>query len=476
VAEVMSRGVWITEAGGEREARLRFLAERGLRLLMADVDPGGREALHFFDPYEGKTLHLLSPEGGGLLEKASSIFPPAVRWWELIYGTVGEETPSRRVVRDGIRGGKVRGGETGLAAAPLLCGAGGELVLETAGGRVLRVTEGLRPADSLSLREGKAVGDAERAREALGGDFPLFLSFLLALEECRGCEVPLSARAVRAILLELVRMRSHSSWLSAAAALGGHFRLSERLRLWGEEVAELAMSVTDGRGAAEAVILGGVREEAASRVAEDLWKNMEGMAGQWAGLSRRLADLSPPRWAERRLAGLPWTGSKVGRGGGLGCAKKRGVRGNWRGREAWVGPLARALGNPRDARAEDPALPTPPGWSPRLAEGRKGNLRRMLEVRAGEVKDSLALIEALLRKPPGGPWEGPRGRRGTGRGFGRCEGPEGETCCHLVLEKGRVAHVAFSRPREVNRSAARCLEGAWLDEAAELLPLLLPHK
>lgn len=471
----MSRGVWITEAGGEREARLRFLAERGLRLLMADVDPGGRETLHFFDPYEGKTLHLLSPEGGGLLEKASSIFPPAVRWSELIYGTFGEETPSRRVGRDVVRGGEGRGGEMGSAAAPLLCGAGGELVLETAGGRVLRVTEGLRPADSLSLRGKRAVGEAERARETLGGDFPLFLSFLLALEECRGCEVPPSARAVRAILLELERMCSHSSWLSAEAALGGRFRLSEKLRLWGEGVAELAMSVTDGGGAVETVILGGVREETASRVAEYLWKFMEGMAGQWAGLSRRLADLSPPRWAERRLAGLPVTGGKVTRRGGLGRAKGGGARGAWKGWEAWVGPLARALGSRRDARAEDPALPIPPGWSPRMAEGRKGNLRRMREVRAGEVKDSLALIEALLRKPLEGPWEGPRGRKGTGRGFGRCEGPEGETCCHVVLERGRVTHVAFSRPREVNRSAALCLEGAWLDEAAELLPLLLPH-
>jgi hypothetical protein len=103
--EGISRGVWLTEAGGEREARLRFLAERGLRLLMADVDPVGRESLHFFDPREGKTLHLLSREGGGLVEKASSFFPSAARWLELLYGAVGCEGSIRRASREGGPGG-----------------------------------------------------------------------------------------------------------------------------------------------------------------------------------------------------------------------------------------------------------------------------------------------------------------------------------------------------------------------------------
>lgn len=467
--EGISRGVWLTEAGGEREARLRFLAERGLRLLMADVDPVGRESLHFFDPREGKTLHLLSREGGGLVEKASSFFPSAARWLELLYGAVGCEGSIRRASREGGPGvGKSRG-EREEPARSCLPYAGGELLVETAGGRVLRVIECLRMAPSLRLRGGKAGSETERAREALGGDLPLLLSFLLALEEGRGCAVPPSARAVRAVLLELLRMRYHCSWLCAAAALSGRFRLSRRLKRWGEGIAELERTVTGGRGIAEALVPGGVRNGVAERVVRELWKDMEDMGRQWAGLYRRLAALSPPRWAERRLARLPREGRSGERGTGTAACG-----GPWKGWEAWVGPLARALGSGSDARAEDPAFSMPPGWSPRVTAGKKGTLRRMVEVRAGEVGDSLAIIEALLQHPLEGPWEAPRGRHGSGRGFGRCEGPEGETCCHLVLERGRVVHAAFSSPRELNRNAASCLEGAWLDEAAELLPLLHP--
>ncbi len=468
MAEGVFRGVWVTEAGGEREARLRFLAERGLRLLMADVDAAGREALHFFDPREGKTLHLLSPEGGGLVEAASRFFPSATRWMELLYGPEG----SRRdllVERQGTRAEAKTHGGGGVERAAngeVLYSEGG-LLLEVSGGRVLRVTECLRQAPCLSLRGVRVGKEAEKVRGSLGSDLPLLLSFLLALEDARGYAVPASARAVRAALLELLRMRSHCSWLSRAAELCGRFRLSRRLRRWGEGVAELEDSLSGGGGGTAALVPGGARHVERGPVAREIWNYMEVIAREWEELSRSLSAFSPPRWAEGRLAVLPREEGRR-RGKELECRAARGE--GW---EAWVGPLARALGAARDARAEDQAFPRPPGWSPRAAAGRKGTLRRMVEVMAGEVADSLAILEALLREPPEGPREAPLGRRGSGRGFGRCEGPGGETCCHLALDRGRIEHAAFSLPVELNRSAAFCLEGAWLDEAEELLPLLL---
>ncbi len=460
-------GAWITEHGGEREVRLRFLAESGLRLLMADVDPRGGETLHLYHPREGKTLHLIAPEGGGLVEKASLFFPPGRRWSVLLFGEgeeeegPGLEPRGRAAVADQEGGGEAAGGR--------LLHPEGDLLLETRGGRVLRVIECQRPCPSPYLRGGRAGREEEKARKALGGDIPLLLSFFLALEEARGLTVPPPARAVRAALLELQRIRSHCSWLQVVAFLSGRFRLSRKLMEWGGEVGEAERRATGVRDAAEALVPGGVRAEMADGLVRRLWKEMESIARGWDGLCRSLASVSPPRWAERRLARLPREGwSRVhGSGEGVRCDPRWGC-------EAWVGPLARALGRKVDARAEEPVFPMPHGWSPRAAEERRGTLRWMVRVRAGEVSDSLAFLEALTENLPEGPWEASPGGRGSGRGFGRCEGPEGETCCHLVLERGRIVHAAFSLPREVNRSAAFCLEGAWLDEAVELLPLILP--
>lgn len=482
--ETAVRRVWVEEAGGEREARLRFLAERGLRLIMADLDPAGRETLHFYDPREAKTVHLVSPPGGGLAEMAALFFPSASRWLRLLYGVQ-------------VGGGAARGGGSGTATASrgekekratrgrrsrrehrLDAVAGGNgsvrqagwgLLWETRGGRLLRVEECLRGCVPLWMRGCRAGKEVGWAREVLGGDPFLFLSFLLALEDVRGCWLPPSARAARASLVELLRIRAHTAWLSRAAELGARFRLRRGLLALQERAAELERKVGGGNPALMVLVPGGVEawEPGASGETE---KVLEGLRRDWEGLSPCLASLSPPRWAEKRLSRLPRGKREGGRGG------KREARGDgpWEGWTAWVGPLARALGGGPDARAEDPALVPLPGWSPSVKAKGKGTLERMVSVRVGEVRDSLVLLEKLLPQAREGPWRASLPRKGSGRGFGRCEGPEGETCCHLVLERGRVVHVAFSSPRELNRSATSCLEGAWLDEAVELLPLLLP--
>ena len=95
-------------------------------------------------------------------------------------------------------------------------------------------------------------------------------------------------------------------------------------------------------------------------------------------------------------------------------------------------------------------------------------LRRLLAIRAGEAASSLELAQRVLAEPLEAPLLTKRGRGGKGEGFGRCEGPDGEVCCHVLLDKGRVNCAAFSLPRELNRSAARVLAGCRLDEAAVL--------
>jgi len=125
--------------------------------------------------------------------------------------------------------------------------------------------------------------------------------------------------------------------------------------------------------------------------------------------------------------------------------------------------MARAAGITRDVRTEEPGVYGLVEWKIAAAPPDSGMLRRLLDVRAGEISSSLEVVLRILRDPLQPPLLVKRGRGGRGEGFGRCESPEGEVCCHVVLEKGRISFVAFSLPHELNRSAASVLEGCRLD-------------
>ncbi len=122
-------------------------------------------------------------------------------------------------------------------------------------------------------------------------------------------------------------------------------------------------------------------------------------------------------------------------------------------------------------RNEEPGVYRLVEWESAAAPEGAGILRRMLAIRAGEVASSLQVVRRILAEVPDPPLLVKRGRGGRGEGFGRCEGPDGEVCCHVALEKGRVSFISFSLPHELNRSAARIMEGCRLDEA-DILSLL----
>lgn len=439
------RRVWLEEAGGDREARLEFLAEQDLRLLMADLDGQGREWLHFFNPRDRESLHLASRPGGGLLEAACDFFPAARRWAQLLYG--GVEGLERGTWESVARGRHPR------PPRPLVEGPGGVLLL-AAGGRVEGVAECRREALHLGVLGWRRRGRQERMPEMLGGDVPALLAFLQALEEARGWTVPPPARALRAFALEAVRVRDHCRWLARLSAMRGRYRLASRLLGVGKGCDALEKTLAGEAGFPGILIPGGVAIPGGVEAREYLWKELEILEGLWREASRRLSGLAGRGWAERAFSRLREEEARTGK--------------------AWVGPLAGCVGKRVDVREEEPGVYAYLGWSKASVPAGKGALAGMVEVRAREVSASLGMMRSVLERPFAGPWSGSEAGRGKGRGFGRCEAPEGETCCHLRWERGRVAYAAFSLPREVNRSAAFVLEGLWLDEAETLLPLLVP--
>lgn len=423
------RRVWLEEGGGDHVARLEFMAEQGLRLLMADVGPGQEGVLHFYNPRDRETLHLRAGDAGSLLEASREYFPEARRWWELLRGSgrpPGEARPGSALIgRD-------------------------NLLLEAAGGKVVRVHEAARECPQAAIY-GQRASQGGFALEGGGGieGAARILSYLQALEEARGVRIPDAAICLRAVILECSRIRGHVRWLQACSMNLRRRGRAERCGAFLEGLDDAMRGWLGdplGRGWC---IPGGVREEMAACDPEPMAVALASLAGDWAETAPALRSLTVPRWAERRLG---WSLEEAREGG-------------------WSGPLARCVGLERDVREEEAGVYAQAGWTGAVKPEARGTLKRMVETRVLEASSSIDVARRLLENLPPGNLAVKRGRGGRGEGFGRCEGPEGEVCCHLTLERGRVSAIAMSLPLELNRSSSRVLEGAWLDEA-DILSLL----
>lgn len=423
-----ARRVWMHDAGGDQGARLEFLSRQGLRPLMADLGPDGAVTLHFYNPRDRETLHLKGSRGESLLGEAGRHFPEAARWMELLESS--------------------NDGESEPAASAFL--EHGGLLLGVSGGRIRRVYETGREYPQGALR-GAGTRQACLLLEQAGGaeGTARAIAFAQALEEARGMKVPVAAAAARAALAEIAGIRGHLMWMGRAAELLGRPGTAGRCgALLGDLEGGMEEWLGDpfGRGWC---LPGGLRDDFPMPEAYGMAERLAAVAESWGKLSEAARSLPVPRWSGRRSRRL------------LEEARKSG----------WVGPLARTAGLAVDVRTEEPGVYAALGWKGARPPGRGGMLRRMVRIRVEEIRSSLETARRILESPPDGPLLVKRGRGGRGEGFGRCEGPEGEVCCHVILAKGQVAYLAFSFPGELNRSASRCLVGAWLDEA-DILSLL----
>jgi Ni,Fe-hydrogenase III large subunit len=189
-------------------------------------------------------------------------------------------------------------------------------------------------------------------------------------------------------------------------------------------------------------VAGGMREEFPLDGIEAATESIMHILKEWKKLVKKPLASALPSWLSGRISSISWNARA----------------------EAWAGPLARAAGLEIDARAEESGPYQMLGWSP--AGARRGDAipAALLEVKVLEVSASLEMVLLFLAELPGGPLIKKRGGRGKGQGFGRVEGPAGEVCCQVKLEKGFIKAAFFSSPDRFNRSILRAFKGAWLDE------------
>lgn len=414
-----TRRAWLT-GGGDHGAHLEFLADQGLRLIMADLWPEGGESLHFYSPHDRETVHLRAARGEDIFTQAAEDWPAMARWIELIYGSDAEGE-----------------GATGI------CVARDGLLVEVSGGRLRRVREAAREFPQGALYGTRARQAGVLLEEAGGWEGTArAAAFAQALEDARGMRVPLAAAALRAVLAETARACSHLEWmeiLSISLGRPGVSRGCRDLRQGLEARMREWLGPSGGRGW---IFPGGVREDLPLQGAGGMAEWTAEAVGRWEGLLPGVLALPIPGWAERRLRPLR----------------------DGEARRGWVGPLARAAGMEVDARREEPGIYAAVGWEMAVAPPGGGMLGRLLRVKASETGSALRVSRRILEDLPPTALLAKRGRGGRGEGFGRCEGPEGEVCCHVILERGQVAFLSFSLPRELNRSAARRLAGSSMDE------------
>ncbi len=236
-------------------------------------------------------------------------------------------------------------------------------------------------------------------------------SYVQAVEDALGIEVPERAHFIRSIVLEVERLHSHLLWLGVAFHLLGYdtgFMHAWRIR---EKVMVLAELLTGSRKTYGIDLVGGVKKDIDKDKIPRIKETLNVLRKEF----KELVDvaMSVPQ-VKARLTGT----------GVLPRGEARAY--------SLVGPTVRGSGIARDVRKDYTyaAYHYVSFKVPVYTEG--DNLARTL-VRVDEVFESISIIEQLVDMMPGGPIKAERWEPQPMRlGIGAVEAPRGEVI-HVVL-------------------------------------------
>ena len=275
------------------------------------------------------------------------------------------------------------------------------------------------------------------------------LAFCQAIEQLCGIAVADRATMLRCAVAELERAASH---LRAAGqvleALGMEARAAalDPLR---ETVLQALCTISGARVIPDLCLPGGLRRNLSAQDRENVLVALLKLNRALYRFVDRIIDNRALLARTIEVGTLPRT-----------AAEQFGVR----------GPLARASGVARDARADHPYAGYPKlAFRPIVQEG--GDVYARLVLLLLEAYESVKLIEQALQEVPEGEWQGelPRVLK-PGQGSGVVEGPRG-LIRYLVESDGRrISGVRIDTPRQLDRLLARTLlSGALLDNAVAIV-------
>lgn len=245
-------------------------------------------------------------------------------------------------------------------------------------------------------------------------------TYVQAVEDLLGIEVPPRARYLRALVMELERIHSHILILAVLAEVLGFETLFMLMMRDRERVMYLKELVTGNRVHADYMFIGGVRRDLSTEKKDKILKHL-------AYIEERMKYYERV-WSEDPII--------LKRTQGVGIASKSQALAH-----SLVGPVARGSNVKNDVRFTDPydAYDEIPF---NIITRDEGDAWARMMVRIGEIYESINMIRYILEHLPTGPiipWKNikaaPR-RFPKGEGIGRVEAPRGELLYHIVSDGG----------------------------------------
>lgn len=296
--------------------------------------------------------------------------------------------------------------------------------------------------ESISLD--KAVFLAER----ISGDNSAAHSaaFCQAVEKIAGIDIPLRAKYIRIILLELERMYNHLGDIAGIATdVAYPFGAAHANRLK-EQVMQLNEKVTGSRLLRGMNAIGGVRRDIGDKK-EIVLKELDLVQKDFMELKELLA--SSPSVADR----IETTGR-------ISTEIAKGLH--------VVGPAGRASGIDSDIRRDHPYAAYPE-LEFKVPVNKAGDVNARTNVRSDEVFESISLIRQALSCLPEGEIRADAGKIPDGCALGYTEAPRGETFYWVQISKGRIERCKVRDPSFCNWLA---IEYAVLDNIVPDFPII----
>ncbi len=209
------------------------------------------------------------------------------------------------------------------------------------------------------------------------------LGFCEAAEQIARVEVPLRARMLRSVALELERLYNHVGDVgNVAAGASYHYGTSAGLRMK-EALQQLNEQVAGHRFLRGLVVPGGVRLDLTPELARAIEAALAATAESLDSLMERIEN-------------NPTVTDRLDATGALAAKDAIALR--------VTGVAARASGVDRDARRDHPhAAFGEKGLEPAVATDVDGDVHARVNVRAAEARESIRLVRLLLGMLPAGP-------------------------------------------------------------------------
>jgi Ni,Fe-hydrogenase III large subunit/Ni,Fe-hydrogenase III component G len=280
--------------------------------------------------------------------------------------------------------------------------------------------EGLSPLDAFHVAE-RICGVCSVAHG---------LGYCEALEQIAGVEVPVRARLVRSIALELERLYNHVGDIGNICAGGSfHYGATTGMRIK-ERLQQLNEQVAGNRFLRDLLVPGGVRLDLSSTLLAVIATTLQDTRAALDGLMGRI-EANPSIVDRLDDTGILSNQAAVDL--------------------AVAGVAARASGVDRDARREHPHAAFAGAGPPDLqvATASEGDVMARVTIRALEARESIRLVGELVRRLEPGPLQAPIPEPVPGGriGIAAIESPRGEAVHWLRIDaNGRVDRYHLRSP------------------------------